>query len=81
MIPSVSNMAENVIGRIKLRVRRIGKRWSERGLIALFGAMARRIFGVESWEAFEEKWLGEGLGPKLVALEVKDNWRWPITPL
>ncbi|OAQ20609.1 ISH6 family transposase [Thermosulfurimonas dismutans] len=80
-IPNVSNMAENVIGRIKLRVRRIGKRWSERGLIALFRAMARRIFGVESWEAFEERLLGAGIRPKLVALEVKYHWRWPITPL
>ncbi len=70
-----------MIGRIKLRVRRIGKRCSERGLIAIFQAMARRIFGVESWEAFEERLLGAGLRPKLVVLEVKWHWRWPITPL
>jgi len=80
-IPNVSNIVENVIGRIKLRVRRIGKRWSERGLIALFRAMARRIFGIESWETFEERWLGAEIRPKLVALEVKYHWRWPITPL
>ncbi|OAQ19812.1 hypothetical protein TDIS_2106 [Thermosulfurimonas dismutans] len=43
--------------------------------------MARRIFGVESWEAFEERLLGARLRPKLVALEVKYHWRWPITPL
>ena len=80
-IPNVSNMAENVIGRNKLRVRRIRKRWSEGGLMAIFRAMARRIFGVESWEAFEERWLGAGTCPKFVALEVKYHWRWPITPL
>ena len=80
-IPNVSNMVENVIGRVKLRVRGIGRRWSEGGLIALFRAMARRIFGVESWEAFEERWLGAGTCPKFVALEAKYHWRWPITPL
>jgi len=80
-IPNVSNAVENVIGRIKLRVRRIGKRWSEGGLIAIFRAMARRVFGVESWEAFEERLCGAGPCAKVVALEVKYHWRWPITPL
>ena len=80
-IPNVSNMVENVIGRLKLRVKRVGKRWSERGLIALFRAMARRIFGLERWEAFEERLLGQGLRPRLVGLEMKWQWKWSITPL
>jgi len=73
-VPNVSNMAENVIGRIKLRVRRIGKRWSEKGLMALFQAMARRIFEIESWSAFEERLFGAGIRPKLVALELNYHW-------
>jgi hypothetical protein len=51
------------------------------GAYRLIWGAGKDVFGVESWEAFEEKWLGEGPGPKLAVLEVKGIWRWPITPL
>lgn len=69
-IPINTNAIESAISRVK----RIGRRWSERGLINWLMVNLNKVFHPEMWERLWEQYLMANPEFKLISVSV--NYRW-----
>lgn len=73
LIPFTTNAIENAFSRVNNRIKRVGRRWSERGLLNWLKITFYKIFKPELWTTL---WNTERNSAtiKLISLEI--SWRW-----
>lgn len=73
-IPFSTNAVESAISRIKNRVRRVGRRWSEHGLLRFLQTAIAKIFRPETWDDLWRQYLAVTPGLRLISLKVAYRW-------
>jgi transposase-like protein len=73
-IPLTTNAIESAFSRIVNRVKRIGRRWSERGLMNWLMIALRKIYKPELWDELWEEYLK--IHKQLKLSEVKVTYAW-----
>ena len=73
-IPNTSNLIENRFSQVKNRIKRIGKRWSDKGLQRWLMVVLQKIFTPESWNQLWEQFLEINKPVELVSINVSYNW-------
>ncbi len=73
LIPFTTNAIENAFSRVNNRIKRVGRRWSEKGLLNWLKVTFYKIFKPELWTTLwnTERDLAR---IKLISLEI--SWRW-----
>lgn len=74
-IPLNTNAIESAFGRVNNRIKRIGKRWSEKGLLRWLKLAFRKIFRPALWDAFWKRYLKLNPSPHLVMMKLEYHWR------
>lgn len=73
-IPINTNAIESAISRVKNRIKRVGRRWSERGLINWLMVSLNKVFHPEMWEKLWEQYLR--VNPEFKLVSVRASYRW-----
>jgi hypothetical protein len=73
-IPFTSNIIENHFSQIKNRIKRIGRRWSDSGLIKWLMVVIQKIFTPENWDSLWEQFLKINHPLKPYYMEVSYRW-------
>ena len=71
LIPFTTNAIENAFSRVSNRIKRVGRRWSEAGLLNWLKMTFYKIFKPELWG---QLWQNDFPKIKLISLEI--NWHW-----
>jgi len=78
-IPLTTNIAESGFSRVVNRIKRVGRRWSERGLINWLRIAFRKIFQPDQWTSLWRQYLGLHRRLHLVSLRLHYRWINAIT--
>jgi len=78
-IPLTTNIAESGFSRVANRIKRVGRRWSERGLINWLRIAFRKIFQPDQWTSLWRQYLGLHRRLHLVSLHLHYRWINAIT--
>ena len=73
VIPLTTNAIENAFSRVNNRIKRVGRRWSEAGLLNWLKVTFYKIFTPELWTTL---WNGERNFPKIKLTSLQVSWRW-----
>jgi len=73
-IPNTSNLIENRFSQVKNRIKRIGKRWSDKGLQSWLMVVIQKIFTPENWTRLWEQFLEINRPLELVSIKVSYKW-------
>ena len=73
-IPFSTNRIENHFSQVKNRIKRIGRRWSDTGLLKWCMVMIQKIFYPENWDSFWKHYLK--INKPLAIYEKNLSWRW-----
>ena len=73
-IPLWTNAIESALSRVVNRIKRVGKRWSDRGLINWLMIALRKIFKPENWEVLWTQYLKIHRQIELKSVEVSYAW-------
>lgn len=78
-IPLTTNVAESGFSRVVNRIKRVGRRWSEKGLINWLRIAFRKIFQPDQWTALWRQYLCLHRRLRLVSLRLEYRWINAIT--
>jgi len=78
-IPITTNIAESGFSRVVNRIKRVGRRWSERGLINWLRIAFRKIFQLDLWMSLWRQYLRLHRRLHLVSLHLHYRWIYAIT--
>lgn len=78
-IPFTTNAVESAFSRIVNRVKRVGRRWSEEGLLNWLKIAFRKIFHPALWQKLWKQYLG--LNRSLTLTMLKVNYQWIESPI
>lgn len=73
VIPLTTNAIENAFSRVNNRIKRVGRRWSEAGLLNWLKVTFYKIFKSELWTKL---WNSERDIPKIKLVSLQISWRW-----
>jgi hypothetical protein len=73
VIPLTTNAIENAFSRVNNRIKRVGRRWSEAGLLNWLKVTFYKIFKPELWTTL---WNSERDFPKIKLTSLQVSWRW-----
>ena len=73
-LPLSTNIIEAAFSRLVNRIKHIGRRWSERGLVNWLRLALRKIFYPELWQELWSQYLRLGKMLKLIFLKVEYKW-------
>ena len=73
VIPLTTNAIENAFSRVNNRIKRVGRRWSEAGLLNWLKVTFYKIFKPELWTKL---WNSERDIPKIKLVSLQISWRW-----
>ena len=73
-IPNTSNLIENRFSQVKNRIKRIGKRWSDKGLLKWLMVVIQKIFTPENWTQLWYQFLEINKPLELVRIKASYNW-------
>jgi len=73
VIPLTTNAIENAFSRVNNRIKRVGRRWSEQGLLNWLKVTFYKIFKPELWT---QLWNSEQDFPKIKLISLQISWRW-----
>jgi len=73
-IPFTSNLIENRFSQVKNRIKRIGRRWSDKGLQRWLMVTIQKIFLPNNWNQIWRKYLKINQPIKLVNIYANYNW-------
>ncbi len=74
VIPSTTNPIEGTFSRIKNRIRSIGRRWSDQGLLHYLRVALLKIFSPQIWKQFWEDFFKEC--PPIQLKGIYYHWKW-----
>ena len=74
VIPSTTNPIEGTFSRIKNRIRSIGRRWSDQGLLHYLRVALLKIFSPQIWKQFWEDFFKEC--PPILLKGIRYHWKW-----
>jgi hypothetical protein len=72
-IALTTNAIENAFSQVNNRIKRVGRRWSEQGLLNWLKVTFYKIFKPELWNTL---WNTDNNQPKIKLLSVQASWRW-----
>jgi transposase-like protein len=78
-LPITTNALESAFSRVANRIKRIGRRWSENGLLNWLMIAFRKIFQPKLWAALWDQYLRHHRRLQLVSLRIKYRWINAIT--
>jgi len=78
-LPLTTNAIESAFSRAVNRIKRIGRRWSEDGLLNWLMIAFRKIFQPQLWASLWAQYLGRHHRLRLVSLRVEHRWVNAIT--
>lgn len=73
-IPTTSNLIENRFSMVKNRIKRIGKRWSDKGLLRWLMVVIQKIFTPENWNSLWNQFLDINRPLEFMNLNIKYSW-------
>ena len=73
VIPLTTNAIENGFSRVNNRIKRVGRRWSEAGLLNWLKVTFYKIFKPELWTKL---WNSEQDFPKIKLISLQISWHW-----
>src|ERR671924_423168 len=73
VIPLTTNAIENAFSQVSNRIKRVGRRWSETGLLNWLKVTFYKIFKPELWTTL---WNGERDIPKIKLISLQISWHW-----
>jgi hypothetical protein len=73
LIPFTTNAIENAFSRVSNRIKRVGRRWSEAGLLNWLKITFYKIFKSELWG---QLWQNESDSPKIKLISLQISWHW-----
>lgn len=73
VIPLTTNAIENAFSRVNNRIKRVGRRWSEVGLLNWLKVTFYKIFKPELWGKL---WNSEPDYPRIKLISLQISWRW-----
>jgi hypothetical protein len=73
VLPLTTNAIENAFSQVNNRIKRVGRRWSETGLLNWLKVTFYKIFKPELWK---ELWNGEKDFPKIKLTSLQISWHW-----
>lgn len=73
-IPLTSNIIENRFSQVKNRIKRIGRRWSDTGLLKWLMVVIKKIFTPEKWDDLWKQFLEINKPISLVSMSVSYRW-------
>lgn len=73
VIPLTTNAIENAFSRVNNRIKRVGRRWSETGLLNWLKVTFYKIFKPELWG---QLWNSERNYPKIKLVSLQISWHW-----
>ena len=73
VIPLTTNAIENAFSQVNNRIKRVGRRWSETGLLNWLKVTFYKIFKPELWTTL---WNGERNIPKIKLISLQISWHW-----
>lgn len=73
VIPLTTNAIESAFSRVNNRIKRVGRRWSEQGLLNWLKVTFYKIFKPELWSTL---WNGEKDFAKIKLTSLQISWRW-----
>jgi hypothetical protein len=74
-IPLNTNAIESAFGRVKNRIKRAGRRWSQEGLLRRLKLAYRKIFRTALWNSFWKRYLKLNPSHRLVMVRREHHWR------
>lgn len=81
-IPNTTNAIESAFSQVKNRIWRIGRRWSDTGLLNWMLVTMKKIFFPDAWKKLWAQYMT--INPPLLLTHIQVSWRWhndPITEL
>jgi hypothetical protein len=72
--PLTTNQAEYGFSRVVNRLKRVGRRWTDRGLTNWLTLALRKIFEPESWESMWQQYFQLHRGLRLQTIQVSSRW-------
>ena len=73
VIPLTTNAIESAFSQVNNRIKRVGRRWSEQGLLNWLKVTFYKIFKTELWSTL---WNSEKDFPKIKLTSLQISWRW-----
>jgi len=73
-IPFTSNIIENRFSQVKNRIKRIGRRWSDTGLLKWLMVVIKKIFTPEKWDELWKQFLQINEPIELLKMSVSYRW-------
>ena len=73
VIPLTTNAIESAFSQVNNRIKRVGRRWSEAGLLNWLKVTFYKIFKPELWTTL---WNSERDIPKIKLMSLQISWRW-----
>jgi hypothetical protein len=73
-IPFTTNRIENQFSQIKNRIKRIGRRWSDDGLLKWCMVVIRKIFYPQDWSSFWKQYMKINRTITIIEQEVSFQW-------
>jgi hypothetical protein len=73
VLPLTTNVIESAFSRVNNRIKRVGRRWSEQGLLNWLKVTFYKIFKPELWSTL---WNGEKDFAKIKLTSLQISWRW-----
>jgi hypothetical protein len=73
VIPLTTNAIENAFSRVSNRIKKVGRRWSEAGLLNWLKVTFYKIFKPELWTKL---WNNERDIPKIKLISLEISWHW-----
>ena len=73
LIPFTTNAIENAFSRVNNRIKRVGRRWSEKGLLNWLKVTFYKIFKPELWTTL---WNTERDFTRIKLISLEISWRW-----
>jgi hypothetical protein len=72
-IALTTNAIENAFSQVNNRIKRVGRRWSEKGLLSWLKVTFYKMFKPELWNTL---WNADNDQPKIKLLSLHASWRW-----
>lgn len=73
-IPLTTNVIESRFSQVKNRIKNVGRRWSENGLLYWLMLTLNKIFCPEMWQELWAQYLNSNLSFRLVRLGAEYQW-------
>lgn len=73
-IPMTTNAVETAFSLVKNRIKHIGRRWTEKGLIDWLRVTMKKIFFPNTWDNLWKQYLKLNLGLRLITARATYQW-------